>query len=110
MRNRRKNKNSFVSTIIGFVGIITIGVIVNRIGGRTTTIQTAESIPEIVETITRSDCLIKGNISQNSGKKYYHLPGMEDYESTVISPEHGEQWFCSEREAIDAGWVKAPTN
>ena len=54
------------------------------------------------------NCNIKGNISQSSGKKYYHLPGMEDYEITQIDEGFGERWFCTEQEAIDAGWTKAP--
>jgi hypothetical protein len=32
----------------------------------------------------KSECLIKGNISVSSGKKWYHLPGMKDYEKTQI--------------------------
>lgn len=55
------------------------------------------------------DCPIKGNISFSSGKRYYHLPGMRDYDITIISPEKGERWFCSEKEAIASGWRKAPT-
>jgi cold shock CspA family protein len=53
-------------------------------------------------------CNIKGNISINTGKKWYHIPGMEDYESTSIDTSKGERWFCTEQEAIDAGWTKAP--
>lgn len=54
------------------------------------------------------DCPIKGNISHNSGNRYYHLPGMPDYEITLIDVARGERWFCSEAEAIAAGWSKAP--
>lgn len=64
--------------------------------------------PSVITSITKPDCIIKGNISISSGNKLYHLPGMEDYESTVISPEHGEKWFCTEAEAASAGWQKAP--
>ena len=53
-------------------------------------------------------CAVKGNISVNSGRKLYHIPGMEDYEITTINESQGERWFCSESEAIDNGWVKAP--
>lgn len=53
-------------------------------------------------------CQIKGNISISSGRKLYHLPGMEDYEKTNIQPDHGERWFCTENEAIANGWTKAP--
>ncbi|NJN30963.1 MAG: hypothetical protein HC824_11450 [Synechococcales cyanobacterium RM1_1_8] len=58
--------------------------------------------------VSNPGCAIKGNISFSSGKKFYHLPGMRDYEITLISPEKGERWFCSEQEAIAAGWQKAP--
>ena len=53
-------------------------------------------------------CKIKGNISQNSGRRLYHMPGMEDYENTRINEGFGERWFCTEEDAIRAGWVKAP--
>lgn len=49
-------------------------------------------------------CDIKGNISISSGNKIYHLPGGEFYAKTVISPEYGERWFCSEAEAQANGW------
>jgi cold shock CspA family protein len=64
--------------------------------------------PPPITAITQPDCVIKGNISVNTDKKWYHVPGMEDYESTVISPEKGERWFCSESEAIENGWQRAP--
>ncbi|XGV86707.1 MAG: hypothetical protein ACAF42_14300 [Limnothrix sp. BL-A-16] len=59
------------------------------------------------------NCPIKGNISQttdgqSTGRRLYHLPGMRDYERTVIDLSRGERWFCSEAEAIAAGWAKAP--
>lgn len=49
-------------------------------------------------------CNIKGNIS---GDKIYHLPGCASYDKTTIDESKGERWFCSEKEAIDAGWRKA---
>ncbi len=52
------------------------------------------------------DCLIKGNINRD-GERIYHLPGTATYEDTIIHTEDGERWFCSEQEAIDAGW-RAP--
>jgi hypothetical protein len=49
-------------------------------------------------------CPIKGNIS-SSGEKIYHLPWAGNfYDRTKISPKKGERWFCSEAEAIAAGW------
>ena len=50
-------------------------------------------------------CPIKGNISDNG--HIYHAPWSPWYAKTKVSVDRGEQWFCSEREAIDAGW-RAP--
>lgn len=49
------------------------------------------------------ECVIKGNISIDTGEKIYHLPGMKDYGRTSIREEYGERWFCTEQEAIEAG-------
>lgn len=53
-----------------------------------------------------TDCRIKGNINRR-GDRIYHLPGSRYYEETVIDESRGERWFCSERQALDAGW-RAP--
>lgn len=50
-------------------------------------------------------CPIKGNISGNG--KIYHTPWSPSYGRTRIDPSRGERWFCSEDEAIAAGW-RAP--
>ena len=50
-------------------------------------------------------CAIKGNIS-GSGK-IYHLPGSRYYKKTRIDTQKGERWFCSEKQALAAGW-RAP--
>ncbi len=50
-------------------------------------------------------CPIKGNLSANG--RIYHTPTSRWYERTAIDPSKGERWFCSEREALDAGW-RAP--
>lgn len=52
-----------------------------------------------------SQCVIKGNIS--SGGKIYHLPGCGSYSQTIINEVQGEKWFCTEEEALSAGWRKA---
>ncbi|MCY4499035.1 MAG: thermonuclease family protein [Rhodospirillaceae bacterium] len=57
--------------------------------------------------VAPGSCRIKGNISYNSGKRIYHMPGDRDYARTKISPERGERWFCSEAEARGAGWRRA---
>jgi len=52
------------------------------------------------------DCQIKGNIN-SSGEKIYHLPNCPYYSKTKIDEQRGERWFCSENEALNAGWRKA---
>ncbi len=51
-------------------------------------------------------CLIKGNISA-ADEKIYHLPGCGSYQKTKIDAARSEKWFCSESEALAAGWRKA---
>ena len=55
------------------------------------------------------NCKIKGNISRRNRRvqKIYHLPGFRSYGKTRINQKKGERWFCSEREAMNAGWRKA---
>lgn len=57
-------------------------------------------------TAKTEDCLIKGNIS-SSGEKIYHMPGQRYYDRTKINEGAGERWFCTEQEAVDAGWRKS---
>lgn len=57
---------------------------------------------------SQANCMIKGNISVSSGRRLYHVPGMQDYDITRIDLSAGERWFCSEAEAQAAGWVRAP--
>jgi hypothetical protein len=49
-------------------------------------------------------CVIKGNISSKTLEKIYYLPGDPGYDQTVIDPDYGERWFCTEAEAQANGW------
>lgn len=51
-------------------------------------------------------CPIKGNINAK-GEHIYHAPWSPWYERTRVTEAKGEKWFCSEGEAIKAGW-RAP--
>lgn len=51
-------------------------------------------------------CPIKGQVV--SGRKYYVLPGSDDYARIRIRERRGERWFCSEQEASAAGWKLSP--
>lgn len=50
-------------------------------------------------------CPIKGNISDNG--HIYHTPWSPWYNRTKVNVNQGERWFCTEAEAIEAGW-RAP--
>ncbi len=52
-----------------------------------------------------ADCPIKGNIGTNG--RIYHRPGQRDYAATRISAAKGEAFFCSEADAIAAGFRPA---
>ena len=53
------------------------------------------------------DCIIKGNISEKGFGKTYLIPGCDNYETVKIDTRKGEQYFCTEQEALDAGFRKA---
>src|SRR5688572_7381986 len=60
--------------------------------------------PDVIEIPTCE--IIKGNISRD-GRKLYHAPGMPNYNQVKINPDTGELFFCTEEEAVEAGWEKA---
>lgn len=47
-------------------------------------------------------CPIKGQVT--SGTRVYVLPWSASYERIKIRTGRGERWFCSEKEALEAGW------
>lgn len=53
------------------------------------------------------DCSIKGNT--RAGKKIYLLPDCNNYDQTIIDTSYQDQWFCTEAEAVKAGFTKSPT-
>ena len=53
-----------------------------------------------------NQCTIKGNIS-SAGENIYHVEGCGSYNATKIDEARGERWFCSEADALAAGWRKA---
>jgi len=62
--------------------------------------------PTPISTPVSSTCSIKGNISSTK-EKIYHMIGCGSYSKTKIDISQGERMFCSEQEALDAGWRKA---
>lgn len=53
------------------------------------------------------ECRIKGNIDPQGGRKVYYLPGCVQYNTAVVEKDRGEQWFCSEKDAKEAGYQKS---
>lgn len=50
------------------------------------------------------ECLIKGNVSEKGYGELYYTPECANYGKVKVDPDRGEQWFCSEEEAEEAGW------
>ena len=71
------------------------------------TMELVASGAPVIISPAKPGCIIKGNISVATSKKLYHLPGMKNYEVTIIDLTKGKRWFCSEAEAQANGWVKA---
>jgi hypothetical protein len=51
-------------------------------------------------------CRIKGNINSR-GVKIYHTPASPWYDQTTVNESRGQRWFCTEAEAVAAGWRSA---
>jgi|AntRauTorckE6833_2_1112554.scaffolds.fasta_scaffold02049_5 micrococcal nuclease len=56
---------------------------------------------------TNDECLIKGNISAKSYGSTYFLPGCANYNRVKIDLRRGEGYFCTEEEAIAAGFTRS---
>lgn len=56
---------------------------------------------------TDPNCIIKGNISDKGFGKTYLILGCDNYDRTKIDSSRGEAYFCTEAEAIQAGFRKA---
>jgi endonuclease YncB( thermonuclease family) len=68
--------------------------------------QNGQAVPLITPTTLERNCLIKGNINAK-GERIYHMPEQTFYDKTVIDESKEERWFCTEEDAIKAGWRKS---
>ncbi|MFM7191027.1 MAG: hypothetical protein ACKN9E_09880 [Microcystaceae cyanobacterium] len=97
----KRKSNSIPTTITTIIKVLIFGAIAMVVA--------KQELPFLTANFLKPECNIKGNISiSNPANRFYHLPGMEDYESTNIDTSKGERWFCSESEAVSNGWKKAP--
>ena len=62
----------------------------------------------IAENAAPEGCAIKGNVTAHG--RIYHMPWSPWYEQIRIDPDKGERWFCSEAEAVAAGWRPVQTH
>jgi endonuclease YncB( thermonuclease family) len=76
-----------------------------RQGKRQGTAQVESQAP-VSSAAAVGQCAVKGNIS-SKGERIYHVPGGRYYDATVIDTAKGERWFCTEAEAVAAGWRKS---
>jgi endonuclease YncB( thermonuclease family) len=65
-----------------------------------------DAVPPPSQAKKSENCLIKGNVSVTR-KKLFYVPGGASYKRIRIETARGERWFCTEAEALSAGWRKA---
>ncbi len=68
----------------------------------------SELCKKVNPTPLNPSCTIKGNIDQGTWTHLYHLTTCRHYNQIVLDEDIGEQFFCTEREAQDAGFTLAP--
>ncbi len=54
-----------------------------------------------------SEAKIKGNINTRTKSRIYHVPGGFFYNTIEVDSDEGDRWFCTEGEAVAAGWTKS---
>jgi len=59
---------------------------------------------KINPTPTSPNCTIKGNIDKSTGEHFYHLTTCPHYNQIVLDLDIGEKFFCTEKEAKEAGF------
>jgi micrococcal nuclease len=69
-----------------------------------------QGLPCTQETnIDKPTCTIKGNLNSATHEKIYHMKGCNSYPNVKVQLFQGDQWFCTEKEAQNAGFKKAET-
>ena len=57
---------------------------------------------QVAEVVAPQGCAIKGNVSRHG--HIYHMPWSRYYVRVKIDEARGERWFCTESEAMEAGF------
>jgi endonuclease YncB( thermonuclease family) len=63
---------------------------------------------QVAEVTAPKGCAIKGNVSAHG--RIYHMPWSPWYDKVRMDEGKGKRWFCSEAEALAAGWRPASPN
>lgn len=56
---------------------------------------------------TKKGCLIKAQIPYDNGQKIYLVPGCKNYTQAIVEKFRGEDWYCTEKEVKEAGYIKS---
>ena len=52
--------------------------------------------------------LIKAIVDVRTGERVYHVPGGLFHSNAVVDAANGDGWFCTESQAVEAGWKRSP--
>jgi micrococcal nuclease len=54
-------------------------------------------------------CTVKGNFDDYKSEKIYFTPACDHYSQVIIQKHQGDNWYCTEKEAQKAGFIKSGT-
>ena len=75
-----------------------------RFGGTLPLPADSRGLGAVCEYSGTAEPVIKGNKEPRTGERLFHVPGGFFYKTTIISESDGDRWFCTEEEAVRAGW------
>lgn len=92
-----------LSTIV----VMLLVILAALIGGRETDMIPVEYLDMVgIEPAYSCDVpAIKANVTKDT--KLFHVPGGVHYNQVKVEPEKGERLFCTEADAVAAGWTKS---
>lgn len=114
-KNNKKEGKSFIDKLLSAVVVVGVFAVIFFIGDyliksqnkKTDNTNNTSQTGTTSKTTEFEECDIKGNISQTTGEKIYHLPEDRFYDKTEIDEASGEKYFCTEEEAENEGWRRS---
>lgn len=111
--NKTQNVETMVMLLLSQTPTATVTpILTNTPLPSETPIPTNTSTTEATEDVCHDiscGCKIWGNVNKNKGTKIYHCPNDPNYYPENFKASQGDQWFCTEAEAIAAGF-RPPKN